>query len=413
MSRRIEHTTDTIRLTGPTRPRHPSRRVAAALTAAVTVGAALTACSSVNKSEDSTASANNSPNETGQVAVGNSGPMSELIDMDEVCGDEPIKVGLVDGLGTNAWSKIVRAEVEDELKKCPSITSFDYVAGRGDLQATVSGITSLATKGVNVLLVIPDAGPGPSHLSALRTAKRAGATVVPIAADPTGKPGADYFDYVDWDAEYSGEVWARWMVDRLGDEGGNIVMLGGPAGNPVSAAELKGVKKGLADAPQVKLLTPEPVTTNWDPAMQQQAMSGLLAKYPKIDGVISDYGAAVSGAVRAFVSAGRPLVPIATTDGNELSCGFDALKKDNPDYELATTSSRTWIGRVGLRKAVAEINGKANGEPSRVELDLFEDSSGSTDGAIAPSEACKSELPNDAPPSSQLTSDQLATLFGG
>ncbi|MFC7641167.1 substrate-binding domain-containing protein [Streptosporangium lutulentum] len=314
--------------------------------------------------------------------MGNSGPMSALISMDQVCGDKPVKVGLVDGLGTNAWSKIVRAEVEDEVKKCPAITSFDYVAGRGDLQATLAGITSLTTKGVNILLVIPDAGPGPSHLAAMRAATKAGTTVVPIAADPTGSAGSDFLDYVDWDPAYMGETWAKWMIDRLGTKGGNIVMLGGPAGNAVSAGEMEGVKKALAAAPQVKLLNEDPVTTNWDPAMAQQAMSGLLAKYPQIDGVISDYGATTSGVTRAFAGS-RPLVPIASTDDNELSCGFDALKKANPDYELATVSSRTWVGRIGLRKAVAALNGKPDAEPSLVQLGLYEDSTGSSDGAVA------------------------------
>lgn len=346
--------------------RKTRRHATAAFATVATLAAALTACSSVNSTSPS--AAGGTPASPSQVTVGNSGPMSALISMDQVCGDKPVKVGLVDGLGTNAWSKIVRAEVEDEVKKCPAITSFDYVAGRGDLQATLAGITSLTTKGVNILLVIPDAGPGPSHLAAMRAATKAGTTVVPIAADPTGSAGSDFLDYVDWDPAYMGETWAKWMIDRLGTKGGNIVMLGGPAGNAVSAGEMEGVKKALAAAPQVKLLNEDPVTTNWDPAMAQQAMSGLLAKYPQIDGVISDYGATTSGVTRAFAGAGRPLVPIASTDDNELSCGFDALKKANPDYELATVSSRTWVGRIGLRKAVAALNGKPDAEPSLVQL---------------------------------------------
>ncbi|TCB98357.1 ribose ABC transporter substrate-binding protein [Micromonospora zingiberis] len=389
-------------------PLYRSRRTAIAFGAAAAL--AVTGCSTTNQTGSA---AGADPSAAAQVAVGNTGPLSAAAAMASVCGDKPIKVGLVDGLGTNSWSKIVRAEVEDEAKQCPNITGVEYVAGRGNLQSTLAGITSMASKGVNVLLVIPTAGPGPAHLSALRTAANAGVTVIPIAADPEGKPGSDYFDYVDWDTEYLGQVWAKWMVDRLGPAGGNIVMLGGPAGNPVSQAHLTGIKQVLAGAPQVKLLTDEPVTTNWDPAMEQQAMSGLLAKYPKIDGVISDYGAAATGVLRAYQSAGRPLVPIATTDDNELSCGFAALKASNGEYELATVSSRTWIGRAGLRKGVAVVNGKANPEPSRVQLEIFEDSTSSVSGALAPAEACGAGLPNDAPPSSQLSADQLAALFKG
>jgi ribose transport system substrate-binding protein len=383
------------------------QRALAGLAALALAGLVAAGCSTVNKTATAAKQASDA-----HVSVGNFGPVSALIPMSQVCGTKPIKVGLVDGFGVNSWSKIVRAEVEAEAKQCPAIKSVSYAAGRGDLQATLSAITSMVSQGVNVLLVVPDAGPGASQLPAIRAATKAGVVVVPIASDPTGTAGQDYLDYVDWDPTYSGEVWAKWMVQRLGPAGGNIVMLGGPPGNAVSEQEMTGIKQALASAPQVKLLTSQPVTTNWDPAMAQQAMSGLLAKYPKISGVIDDYGATATGVIRAYQSAGRPLVPIATTDDNQLSCGFTALHAKYPGYQVATISSRTWIGRVGLRKAVADLNGKSNPEPSRLQLNLFEDSTGATPGSEQPVKACQPTLPPDAPPSSQLSVSALAALFG-
>jgi ribose transport system substrate-binding protein len=383
------------------------RRYLIGLAAAAVAGLTASGCSSVNSTAPAQAKSL-----AGHVTIGNYGPMSALISMDKVCGTKPVKVGLVDGLGINSWSKVVRAEVEAEAKQCPAIQSVTYAAGGGNLQATLSAITSMVSKGVNILLVIPDAGSGASQLSAIRSATKAGTVVVPIASDPTGTAGQDYLDYVDWDPVYSGEVWAKWMVQRLGAKGGNIVMLGGPAGNAVSEQEMTGIKKVLASAPQVKLLTSQPVTTNWDPAMAQQAMSGLLARYPVINGVIDDYGATASGVIRAYQSAGRPLVPMATTDDNQLSCGFTTLQAKSAGYQLATVSSRTWIGRVGLRKGMASFEGTSDPEPSRLQLNLFEDSTGTTPGAEQPASACLPNLPPDAPPSSQLSHTALAALFG-
>ena len=48
--------------------------------------------------------------------------------------------------------------------------------------------------------------------------------------------------------------------------------------------------------------------------------AALLAKYPKIDGIISNYGTDALASVRAFQAAGRKLVPIATLEANGLSC---------------------------------------------------------------------------------------------
>jgi len=378
------------------------------LTVGLAVAATLTlaACSSTN------ASSGDKTSTEADIAVGKVGTMDQFADISSVCGDKPVTVGIVDGFGTNSWSKTVKAEIESEAAKCDSITDVEYAAGRGDLQATNQAIVSMAAKGVDLILVIPDAGPGESHLPAIRRATGSGATVVNFASDPTGDPGTDYLDYTDWQPASSGKAWAEWMAQQLGEKGGNIVFLGGPAGAAVSAQEFEGIEEGLAANPQVKLLNSEPVVTNWDPAQAQQAMAGLLSRYPKIDGLIVDYGTAAAGVIRAYESAGKELPPMATTDDNSLSCGFDDLKAKNPGYELATVSSRTWVGRVALRKGLAAIQNLDDTEPSIYQLALVEDSSGDTAGAKSPSEACLADAPPDASPSSLLTADEFGKVFG-
>ena len=114
--------------------------------------------------------------------------------------------------------------------------------------------------------------------------------------------------------------------------------------------------------------------TNWDPATAQKQMSALLAKYTKIDGIISDYGTDALAATRAMQAANRKLVPIGTLDANGLSCLYKKVHKSNPQFQLATISSRNWLGRVAARKAIAAAQGLPNKEPSRYELPFFENS---------------------------------------
>lgn len=374
---------------------------------AIAATLALSACSSTNA-----ASGGKSSTSAGDISVGKVGTMSQFADISSMCGDKPIKVGVVDGFGTNSWSKTVKAEIESEAAKCKTITSVEYAAGRGDLQATNQAIVSMAAQGINLILVIPDAGPGAAMLPAIRRATQAGAKVVNFASDPTGSPGHDYLDYTDWQPSSSGKVWAEWIVKQLGSKGGNVAFLGGPAGAAVSAQEFEGIKAVFAANPQVKLLNSEPVVTNWDPAQAQQAMAGLLSRYPKIDALIVDYGTAAGGVVRAYEAAGKSLPPLATTDDNSLSCGFKALKATNPGYALATVSSRTWVGRVALRKGLAAIEGRPDPEPSIYQLALAEDSTGSTPGTKLPSAACLPSAPPDASPSSLLTAAELSKVFG-
>jgi len=376
--------------------------------AVVAAALILAGCSSTNSSTSS----GTSNTLHADIAAGKVGTEADFTKIGDVCGSKPVSVTVVDGYGTNSWSKTVKAEIDSEAAKCKSITSVSYTAGAGDLAATNAAITGAAAKGSNILLVIPDAGPGQAQLASVRKATKAGTIVVPFASDPTGKAGTDYLDYTDQIPSFSGQAWAQWVVDTLGSKGGNVVFLGGPAGAAVSAQEFIGIQKILAKNPQIKLLTPEPVTTNWDPAQAQQAMAGLLSQFPKIDAVIADYGAVANGVIRAYQAAGVTLPLLTSTDDNSLSCGFDALKATNPGYELATNSSRTWIGRVALRKALAAFYGKADHEPSQYDLGLVEDSTGKTAGTKKPAEACLTDAPTDASPSSLLTSDEFKKIFG-
>jgi len=388
-----------------------SRRLIPMASAVAVAALILAGCSSTNaENGEENAGANNLE---ADIAAGSVGTVDQFSSMADICPSEgdPITVGVVDGIGTNSWSKTVLAEIESEAAQCELIESVEFVAGLFDLEATTSGITSLAAKGTDVILVIPDAGPGEAHLPAIRQATQAGSIVINFAADPQGERGVDYLDYADQSAKFVGISKAEWIVDQLGPDGGNLVFLGGPAGTLVSIQEFEGLQEVLADNPQINLLTPEFVVTNWDPAQAQQAMAGLLAQFPEIDAIIADYGAAAAGVIRAYEAAGLSMPLLATTDDNSLSCNFDALKAEMAEYELATVSSRTWIGRVALRKAVAAYYGGSNDEPSIYELAIVEDSTGTAPGSVLPSEACLPDAPPDATPSTLLSPDEIAALF--
>src|SRR5579862_4409366 len=285
------------------------------------------------------------------------------------CGTKPITLAVLDGYGVNAWSQESYTAVRAEAAKCSNVKVI-AAAGGGDLQKSISDINSSVAQGAKAITVIPDFGQ--AELAAIKQATAQGVKVVPWGADPGGTAGSDYVSYVDWNDGYAGTLWAQWMVKALHGKG-NVIYTGGPAGNPVGASQLAAVVAVFKSHPGMKLLTGTkswPVT-NWDPATAQKVTAALLAKYPKIDGIISNYGTDALASVRAFQAAGRKLVPITTLDANGLSC----LYKKN-GLPLSTISSRNWLGRVAARKAIAAAEGLPNGEPNIYKLTFFEDTLG-------------------------------------
>ncbi|MEN3357088.1 MAG: ribose transport system substrate-binding protein [Mycobacteriales bacterium] len=346
----------------------PAGAVAAA--ACLAVAGCTTDSASSNGAAAGTATASNAPTITIDQELASAGKVTGT----EFCGSKQITLGIHDGFGINAWSQESLAAVRSEAAKCPNVKQVVAI-GEGDLQKSISQVNSMVAQGVNALVLIPDFGQ--AQLASIRAATNAGVKVVPWAADPGGTDGQDYVSYVDWESSDAGTRWAQWMVKTLGGKG-NVVMIGGPAGNPVTAGQLKSVAQVMQANPGIKLLTGDkdwPVT-NWDPATAQKVMSSLLAKYPKIDGIISDYGTDALAATRALQAANRPLVPIATLDANGLSCLYDKEKASTPGFQLATISSRNWLGRIAARKAIAAAEGIANSEPSRYQLPIIEDSTG-------------------------------------
>jgi ribose transport system substrate-binding protein len=379
------------------------RQVSAAAAAMLAAALAVTACSSSSSSSTSSASAGASPAGSSSTAgitmsaaqeIASSGITSSTA----FCGTKPITLGIQDGIGINAWSQESMAAVRSEAAKCPNVKTIVQI-GEGNLQTSISQINSMVAQGAKAMVVIPDFGQ--AELPAITAATNAGVKVVPWGADPGGTPGQNYVSYVDWSGGYAGTLWANWMVKTLGGKG-NVVMFGGPAGNPVTTAQLAAVVAVFAKNPGMHLLTGNTswAVTNWDPSQAQQVAGSLLAKYPTINGVISDYGTDALAVTRAFAAAGRPLVPFATLEANGLGCL--AQQKSSGNFQLSTISSRNWLGRIAVRKAIAAAEGVPDNEPSNFSLPIIENTLG------GPAPVCTPSEPTDYYNSNKISAADLA-----
>ena len=333
--------------------------------------------------------------------LGRTGTVEALHSMEEFCGSKPIRVALVDGFGGNSWRRTARAEFEDEAAKCPNIAETFYVDGQGNPQKAISDLQGLVAQGVEAIVVLPDAGP--AMLPTIRQAFRDGISIVPYAASPGGEPGVDYVDFVASDAFHDGVTWGEWIAARLGNKG-RVAFLGGTPGNLQSKTEYEGIREALSKHKDMEIIGGRALDTNWDPAETQKVVAGLLAQGP-VDGIISDYGGGSVGGLRAFLAAQKPLVAWAAQDVNELACLWYEHKDANPDFQLMTVSSRTWLVRLALRKAVAHAQGVDNPEPSIIKMPVIED----TTAGMAPK--CEKSLPADAMLSSGLSVEKLGRLF--
>ena len=117
-------------------------------------------------------------------------------------------------------------------------------------------------------------------------------------------------------------------------KGGNVLMLSGPKGNSQGIEENQGLHKILDPTHKYKFIGEQPFeVTNWDPALTQKVLSADIAKYPKIDVIVSDFGPSLVGALPEFNKSGRTIPALATSDGNVLGCFWQKNTSQEPDVQ--------------------------------------------------------------------------------
>jgi ribose transport system substrate-binding protein len=324
-------------------------------------------------------------------------------DITPMCGDKPVRVALVDGFGGNTWRKTQLAELRDEAAKCPNITEILYADAGGDQQKYTSDINSFVAQRVNIILAFTDFGK--AALPTYRKAFKDGVTIVPYFSELGGQPGTDYVANPYQDQIRVAHIWAGWIGKTLGGKG-NVILLGGIPGGDVSKKFLEGFKEGLTAFPEIKLLEDDYIVTNWNPADAQKAVTGLIAKYPQIDAVASDYGVTTLAAIKAFEQAGLP-IPVQATiaSNNELNCKYLDDRTAGKGWKYMSVDGTTITVRFALRKALAAFQGTTNDEPLAIVPYVYADSEANIDPKCDPS------APPDADFASGVPEDKLKEIF--
>jgi ribose transport system substrate-binding protein len=323
------------------------------------------------------------------------------------CGSKKITLALADGFGDNNWRLLVRGEAYNEALQCPSVTKYLYQDGHGNTQQAISQIKSLAAEGVSAMVIFPDAGK--AVLPAITSAYHAGPVVVPYRVFPGGTAGTNYTYFIKTDFTQEGALWAKFMVKALHGKG-NIANLGGPPANSQSLDEYTGMQAIFKHYPGIHFVGQTPFNvTNWDPAQTQKVVTALLAKYPKIDGITTDFGAALADSFGAFSRAGRKIPAVATEDSNLLSCAWKQQRTSDPKFLLETVDSQTWMVRTAIDFAVAKASGGK--VPSSNVVPQFEFENQLTGKPRPP--VCASSLPGTTLLSTHLSAAQAKSALTG
>ncbi len=258
-------------------------------------------------------------------------------------------IGFSNGFSDNSWRAEMLASLRQEARLHEDLDLI-VLDGRGDINRQVADLESLIARRVDAIILIPNSSQAVTPV--LKRAIALGIKVLHFNL-PLDDPDS-YTVYVGPDERERGRRWARWLADRLGGRG-NIVVLGGIPGNPGTAAALEGSQEVLAGT-EVKVLAYRDAF--WQEERGRAVMAELIARHPRIDGILSDGGQVTAGALKALLEAGRPLVPATGDDYNGIFKLYLNYGAAHPGFDFAVISTPTWQSKTVLRTALKLLRGE-------------------------------------------------------
>ncbi len=261
----------------------------------------------------------------------------------------PHKVAVVNGFVGNTW-RIQMIQTAKAFAEQPEIASriseFKVVSTGTDVAAQLGAIEDFINQGFDAIITIAVSPEGFDRV--IRLADRNNVVVVPF----DNVLDTDKVMQVNENQHEMGKMYARWLTERLGDKkSGKILEVRGLPGNSVDRDRHLGFRELFEPTGDWEIVE---VVGNWDDGTAQKVTADAIAVHGKFDAVVVQGG--TTGAVRAMLDAGHPLVPIAGESEN----GFRKLLAEYGPKGLEGVSIGQSPGLVAIamKAALSALDGE-------------------------------------------------------
>lgn len=238
----------------------------------------------------------------------------------------PWTIGYASSYAGNTWRAAVMDRLQSELvpkwKKLGLVK--DVIVTQSNLKdaTQIQQMRQLVDQGVDAIIVCCS---NPTALN--QTVKYAYDKGVPVFSF-TGYLTSPYAVNSSVNYQYAGREIGRWMAEQIGKKG-NVLNVQGIAGTSGSDSQDRGIKAGLAEYKDIKVVGD--VVGMWtDQVAQAEVQKWLATNTTQLDGVVVQ-SAAELGVLRALKQSGRKMPPVAI--GGEI--GALCYWRKNPNYIAA------------------------------------------------------------------------------
>lgn len=240
--------------------------------------------------------------------------------------------------------------MDNAAKKWAKANGVNYTSydGKNDASTQLSQVETMIADGVDAIILNPQDADACS--ACVDAAVEAG---IPIVGVNTMVNNDNLTAYVGSQDVSAGEEIMNYMIDYMGKEEFNIVVLEGPMGQSAQLQRIEGISNVLADYPNIKILDKN--TANWSRSEAMALMETWLTTYgDDIDAVVAENDEMALGAREAVESEGKDIPCIGIDGITDAVSAVASGKMIASDFQNAE-------GQIegALETAVKCVNGEA------------------------------------------------------
>ncbi len=182
--------------------------------------------------------------------------------------------------------------------------------------------------------------------------------------------GGSVIAFATTDNEAVGEKGAKFIINKLGKDGGDVAIIEGKAGNASGESRKAGATKTFKDAEKIKLVASQPA--DWDRQKALDTATGYIQMYPQLKAIYCCNDTMALGALQAVINAGKlGKIIVVGTDGSAEA--LESVKAGQLDATVAQDPAE--IGAASLRKMVEAVKNKPkidpNAAPETIPVDSY------------------------------------------
>lgn len=274
-------------------------------------------------------------------------------------------------LSNDFWAKM-KTGIEEEAKALGVKVDVFAAQSEDDTAGQLTIFENCLTKNYKAIGVAPLS---PTNLiNGIVQANQNGIYVMnideKIDIDTLRNAGGSVIAFATTDNEAVGKKGADFIITHLGENGGDVAIIEGKAGNASGESRKTGATKAFQGADKIKLVASQPA--DWDRQKALDTATSYIQMYPNLKAIYCCNDTMALGALQAVINADKlGKIIVVGTDGSAEA--LESIKAGQLDATVAQDPAK--IGATSLRQMVDAVKNKPtidpNKEPQMIPVDSY------------------------------------------